>query len=205
MVVPSLPPLPGLEPLMGPLRKDAMRKAAMDARKQYARGLSDAERAQLEERLAGHLTALLAGSKVVAGYAPMRSEISPLVAMEEAIAVGAIAAFPAFDHPSKPFRFRAGQPSAPGPFGMMQPAGKAPVVEPDLILVPLVAIDRAGTRLGRGKGHYDAALARLRKGGAKLVGIGWPQQLIEESIPADAWDVPLDGFASPEGLTWFKR
>jgi len=174
---------------MGPMRKDALRKAAMDARKAYVRGLSDADRERLEERLAGHLTSLLAGSKVVAGYAPFGSEISPLVAMEEAKAVGVIAAFPAFDHPSKPFRFRAGQPNAPGPFGMMQPESRAPVVEPDLILVPLVAVDRSGTRLGRGKGHYDAALARLRKGGARLVGIGWAMQVLNEDIPADPWDV----------------
>ena len=56
----------------------------------------------------------------------------------------------------------------------MQPKRRAPVVEPDLILVPLIAIDGRGTRLGRGKGHYDRALARLKKSGARLVGVGWP-------------------------------
>ena len=68
------------------------------------------------------------------------------------------------------------------------------MVEPDLILVPLIAIDGRGTRLGRGKGHYDRALARLRKGGAQLVGVGWPFQRLADEIPADDWDVPLDGF-----------
>ena len=84
----------------------------------------------------------------------------------------AIVAFPRFDIPAKPFRFRAGDPLEPGPFGMMQPK-RHPVVEPDLILVPLIAVDGHGTRLGRGKGHYDRALARLKKSGAHLVGVGW--------------------------------
>ena len=63
--------------------------------------------------------------------------------------------------PAKPFRFLAGDPLEPGPFGILQPSRRAPPVEPDLILVPLIAIDGRGTRLGRGKGHYDRVLARL--------------------------------------------
>jgi 5-formyltetrahydrofolate cyclo-ligase len=139
----------------------------------------------------------------VGGYAPLGSEISPLLAIEEARAVGRIVAFPAFDNPAKPFRFRAGDPLDAGPFGMMQPKRSTPVVEPDLILVPLIAIDGNGTRLGRGKGHYDRALARLKKSGAKLVGIGWTPQRLTEDIPADEWDIPLHAFASPDGLELF--
>jgi 5-formyltetrahydrofolate cyclo-ligase len=86
----------------------------------------------------------------------------------------------------------------------MQPAKRHPVVDPDLVLVPLVAVDGSGTRLGRGKGHYDRALARLRKNGARLIGIGWPLQRLADTIPADPWDVPLDAYASPEGLEWFR-
>ena len=72
-------------------------------------------------------------------------------------------------------------------------AGQAhPAVEPDLILVPLIAIDGRGTRLGRGKGHYDRALVRLKKSKARLIGVGWPLQRLTETIPADEWDVPLD-------------
>ena len=87
---------------------------------------------------------------------------------------------------------------------MMQPTLTAPVVEPDLILVPLLAIDGTGTRLGRGKGHYDRALSRLKTSGARLVGVGWPLQRLSAQIPADAWDVPLQAFASPDGVEWFQ-
>ena len=66
---------------------------------------------------------------------------------------------------------------------MMQPRLTGPVVDPDLILVPLIAIDGRGTRLGRGKGHYDRALARLRKSGARLIGVGWPLQRLADAIP----------------------
>ena len=205
MVVPSPPFFPGPRPEMQPLSKESLRTAALDARKAFVRTLSDGERALLEERLARHLTSLCAEAKVVGGYAPLGSEISPLLAMEEARAIGRIVAFPAFDHPAKPFRFRAGDPLEAGPFGIMQPKPRTPVVEPDLILVPLIAIDGAGTRLGRGKGHYDRALVRLRKRRARLVGVGWALQRLTETIPADEWDVPLDAFASPEGLELFKH
>jgi 5-formyltetrahydrofolate cyclo-ligase len=205
MVVPSPPFPPGPRPEMEPLSKESLRRAALDARKAFVATLSDADRALLEQRLAERLTSLFAGVSVVGGYCPLGSEISPLPAMEEARAVGAIVAFPGFNDPGKPFRFLAGDPLEPGPFGMMQPAKRHPQVQPDLVLVPLIAIDARGTRLGRGKGHYDRALVRLKKNGARLVGVGWPTQRLPVTIPADAWDVPLDAFASPEGVEWFGQ
>ena len=206
MVVPSPPFEPLLpRPEMEPLSKDLLRRAALDARLAYVRTLSDGARERLEQKLAQYLTSLFAGVSVVAAYHPLGSEISPLAAMEEARSVGAIVAFPCFTNPAKPFRFIAGDPLEPGPFGIMQPAKRHPTVEPDLVLVPLIAVDGSGTRLGRGKGHYDRALIRLRKSGARLIGVGWPMQRLTETIPADEWDVPLDGFASPEGLELFNR
>ena len=195
MVVPSPPLFP---------QKDSLRRAALAARKAFVESTGDAERTRLEQKLAQHLTSLCAEARVVGGYAPMGSEISPLAAIEEARSVGAIVAFPAFDNPAELFRFLAGDPSATGPFGMSQPKASAPAVEPDLVLVPLVAIDGRGTRLGRGKGHYDRVLRPLRKSGARLIGIGWPLQRIADRIPADDWDVPLDAFASPDGIEIFN-
>jgi 5-formyltetrahydrofolate cyclo-ligase len=64
-------------------------------------------------------------------------------------------------------------------------------------------VDDHGARLGRGKGHYDRALIHLKKSGARLIGVGWPLQRLAQHIPADEWDVPLDGFASPDGLELF--
>lgn len=193
-VVPSLP---------FDLSKDSLRKSALDARKAFVRTLDDGHRALLERQLAEHLTSLCAHSSVVAGYAPFGTEISPMLAMEEARAVGRIVAFPAFSNPAKPFRFLAGDPVEPGPFGFLQPQRRAPVVDPDLIFIPLIAIDAHGTRLGRGKGHYDRALGHLKKTGAKLIGVGWSMQRLDGIIPSDPWDIPLHGFASPEGVEEF--
>jgi 5-formyltetrahydrofolate cyclo-ligase len=191
-------------PLFPALTKETLRRAAIDARKAFVATLSDGDRALLEQKLAERLTSLCAGAKVVAGYSPLGSEISPLLAMEEARAVGAIVAFPAFSNPAKPFRFLAGDPSVGGPFGILQPKPTAPPVEPDVILVPLIAVDGRGTRLGRGKGHYDRVLAPLRRNGARLIGVGWLIQRLTEEIPRDPWDVPMDGFVSPEGLERFN-
>ena len=195
MVVPSLP--------HPPLSKDALRSAALEARKAFVRTLDDTESTKLEERLAERLTCLCAGATVVGGYSPLGSEISPLRAIEEARAVGAIVAFPAFSDPAKPFTFRAGDPTDAGPFGILQPRRTAPAVEPDLILVPLIAIDSRGMRLGRGKGHYARVLGKLRRSGARLIGLGWSLQRLDTIIPSDPWDVPLDAFVSPDGLETF--
>ena len=209
MVVPSLPPGPGAplhaRPEMDPLSKESLRRASLEARKAFVRTLADADRARLEQRLAEHLTSLFAGVSVVGGYCPLGSEISPMPAMEEARAVGAIVGYPCFSNPAKPFKFLAGDPLEPGPFGMMQPAKRHPVVQPDLVLVPLIAVDGRGTRLGRGKGHYDRVLSQLRKTGARLIGVGWPLQRLADTIPADAWDVPLNAFASPDGVEYFGQ
>jgi 5-formyltetrahydrofolate cyclo-ligase len=196
-VVPS-PSLPDLS-------KESLRTTALEARKAFVRTLDDAGRQLLEQQLAEHLTAVCASARVVAGYSALGSEISPLLAIEEARAVGRVVAFPAFGNPAKPFRFLAGDPLVPGPFGIMQPKASAPPVDPDLILVPLIAVDSKGARLGRGKGHYDRVLGRLKRSGARLIGVGWPMQRLENNIPADPWDVHLDAFASPEGLEWFRH
>jgi 5-formyltetrahydrofolate cyclo-ligase len=204
-VVPSPPHPPGESPRPAePLSKEALRSVGLAARKAHVRTLDDASRTLLEQKLAANLTGLCAAAKVVGGYASMGSEISPLLAMEEARAVGRIVAFPAFADPAKPFRFLAGDPSVPGPFGILQPKASAPAVEPDLILVPLIAIDSTGARLGRGKGHYDRVLGRLKRQGARLIGLGWPVQRVEH-IPSDPWDVHLDAFATPDGIEWFDR
>ena len=113
-------------------------------------------------------------------------------------------AFPAFSHGDERFRFRIGAPTARGPHGIPQPGPLAAEVDPDLVLVPLLAIDGEGHRVGQGGGHYDRALAPLRQRGARLIGVGWPVQRLEAPLPSEPWDIALDGFASPSGLEMFR-
>lgn len=184
--------------------KVALRRLARQRRKEFLEALGGEERERLEARLAEVLAPLLVNSHVVGGYCPLPSEISPFPALDAASARGATVAYPAFADHQAMFRFLAGDPSESGPWACFQPPLDAPEVHPDLVLVPLVAIDGKGTRLGQGKGHYDRVLARLREHGALLIGLGWEVQKVDAIIPAEPWDVPLDGFASPAGLEMFR-
>jgi 5-formyltetrahydrofolate cyclo-ligase len=182
----------------------ALRRLARERRSAFVEGLDREQREVLEAKLATILDPVLANSHIVGGYCPLPSEISPLPALDVASGNGKIVAFPAFADHQANFRFLAGDPSETGPWACFQPPLDSPEVYPDLVLVPLVAIDGKGTRLGQGKGHYDRVLGRLREHGALLVGLGWGVQKVDATIPAEPWDVHLDGFASPDGLEMFR-
>ena len=70
----------------------------------------------------------------------------------------------------------------------------------DLILVPALAIDHAGIRLGRGGGWYDRALT-LRAEQTSVVGICWPGEFVEDPLPHLDHDLPVDTVLTPEGFT----
>ena len=184
--------------------KQRLRDTMREQRRAYAASLDVATRAALEDQLADALMPLFAGASIVAAYAPMKDEISPLPAMKRANRADLDLAFPYFVDRDSRMTFRAGAPLDPGPWGILQPAADAAIVSPDLILMPLVPIDAAGNRVGMGKGHYDRALPGLRAAGARLIGCGWGFQRINEALSPDPWDVALDGFASPDGLEMFR-
>ena len=176
-----------------------------ERRRDYAASLEPDTRSALETSLAEQISPLLFACTTVAAYFPMKEEISTLPALDRARAMGKTAALPAFTDRDSRMTFRAGFPVDPGPWGILQPHGDAPTVSPDLVLIPLLAIDEQGNRIGMGKGHYDRALPGLREAGARLIGIGWDFQIVSEVLEPDPWDVPLDGFASPAGLKEFVR
>ena len=184
--------------------KMALRRVARERRQAFIEPLSAKERERHAQVLAKVLDPHLTVSRITGGYFPLPNEISPLPALAKVASTGAITAFPAFADHQTPFRFLAGEPVETGPWAVLQPALDAPHVFPDLVLVPLVAVDRAGTRLGQGKGHYDRVLGGLREHGALLIGVGWPVQILDGPIPIDPWDVALDGFASPDGIQMFR-
>jgi len=184
--------------------KKQIRDAMRQQRRDYAASLDTATRAALENQLADALEPLLARAEIVAAYAPMQDEISPLPAMVRAKAAHLSLSFPFFVDRDSRMTFRVGAAVEPGPWGILQPGPEATIAVPDLILMPLIAIDPAGNRIGMGKGHYDRALPGLRAAGARLIGCGWEFQRLDEALVPDPWDIPLDGFASPEGLEMFK-
>jgi 5-formyltetrahydrofolate cyclo-ligase len=185
--------------------KDVLREAMRARRRAFALSLSTSTRSALEDQLAEALVSMLFAASVVAGYFPMRDEVSVLPALRRAEAAGKTIALPTFVDRDSRMTFRAGPANEAGPWGIRQPAASGAMLSPDLLLIPLLAIDRAGNRVGMGKGHYDRALPGLAAAGARLIGVGWDFQLVDGPITPDAWDVPLHGFASPAGLQEFPR
>ncbi len=184
--------------------KIAQRRRAREERRLFVSSMSPEARIRLEEALASHLSPLLANARQIGAYAPLHDEISPMPAVEMARSKGIAVAFPTFADHNSPFRFLVGEPVESGPFGILQPAADNQEIRPDLILVPLVAIDRCGNRLGQGKGHYDRVLPDLRRNGSLMIGLGWTAQRIDDVFVAENWDVAMDGFASPDGLEMFR-
>jgi 5-formyltetrahydrofolate cyclo-ligase len=132
---------------------------------------------------------------IVSGFMPLKSEINPLPLMKRLAGAGAMLALPVVAGRGKPLVMRAwrsGEPLAEGVWGLRQPKPEAPEVEPDILLVPLLAFDRAGHRIGYGAGYYDMTIARLRT--LKIVtaiGIAFAAQEVS-TVPATARDEKLD-------------
>ena len=188
MAVPS----PPLSP------KGALRAEGLKRRRDFARSLSPELRADLEAELARLVLPHLVEARMVAAYHPLRDEISPYALLEQ-LAPGQTWALPWFARHDERMIWRAGPATEPSPWGVLQPAASAPPVVPDLVIVPLVMADRAGTRIGHGQGHYDRALAHLREAGPVFaIGIGWDAQISDTPLPKDQWDVPLDAIATPK-------
>ena len=167
--------------------KRLARQAALARRSEaFAMG-HPAPAALLSEVLAEHR------GRAVAGYVAMRTEVDPLPALAEAARQGPVG-LPVVEGSGLPLRFRAWAPGAalvPGGLGTLVPEG-GPWVEPEVLVVPLVAFDRRGGRLGYGGGFYDRTLAALRaRGPAVAVGFAWGAQE-DEGLPLEETDAPLD-------------
>ena len=172
--------------------KPALRRTLRVARGTYVAGLTDGGRGALETALAATLAAHLPPG-VVAGYHAIGSEIG----LQR---FGRATLFPRVVDLA-PLVFHTGPASAGRTVARLEtlaePQSEAPQGTPDLVLLPLLAADRRGTRLGQGGGYYDRTLAALRAAGRVFaVGVAWDMQLVDR-LPADPWDAPLDALATP--------
>lgn len=181
--------------------KAAARTAAF-ARRKSAHGVVDPVPAQ--SVMAGLLAAEPAG-RVVALYDPIRTEIDPRPAVAGA-AGRLVLAMPVISGPGQPLMFREWTPGAAmttGPFGVAVPASGR-WCDPEILIVPMLAFDAGGYRLGYGGGFYDRTLERLRGRGARVlaIGIAYGAQRAD-SLPRDATDQPLDAVVTEAGLYRF--
>ena len=182
------------------MRKDAARKAAFARRKAAFEAAGPGCASLLSEVLAGYRGVPLAG------YMPIRTEISPLPAMDEAAAHGAVGV-PVIEAAGLPLDFSRWTPGCAlrtGPFGAQVPE-LDDFFEPEIVIVPLVAWDRAGGRLGYGGGFYDRTLERLRARRATLaIGFAFGAQEAAD-LPLEATDQPLDMMVTEAEVIHFGR
>jgi 5-formyltetrahydrofolate cyclo-ligase len=173
--------------------KRAARSACLRARTELH------EKHKLEAPLALARTGLgFTGLKpplVVSGFHPFKSEIDVLPLLARLNSEGWASALPIVKADRQPLIFRQwapGEATIPGVWGIPMPGEDAPQVEPDVLLVPMLAFDRWGYRLGYGGGFYDRTLAYLReKKKITAIGVGYSGQEMNH-VPRGGLDQKLD-------------
>ncbi len=197
--------------------KAALRRKARERRARAHRRLGAVAARRIAE-LGSHLIERLGhargGKAVVAGYHPIGAEIDPLPLMTQLAARGHTLALPVLAEGDGPLVFRLWRPGDPlerGRHDIAEPRAERPEVVPDIVLVPLLAFDARGGRLGHGGGHYDRTLAALRaralegdgaSPGVLAIGLAYAEQGVD-SLPLEPHDQPLDLVLTPEGVRDF--
>jgi 5-formyltetrahydrofolate cyclo-ligase len=191
--------------------------ASIDSRKSEIRrdavvrrdALPAAERAAAAATIAARpLPVAVPPGATVSGFSPLKSEINPVPLMRAFADAGAGLALPVVAGRGKPLIMRSwtfGAPLVAGVWGIREPPPDAPEMFPDILIVPLLAFDRTGHRIGYGAGYYDMTIARLR--GIKpviAVGIAYAAQEIAE-IPTTERDARLDFVLTERETIDFRR
>ena len=188
-------------------QKSELRKIAQKRRNQAYGDASDAGAA-----LASHVIASLSalglddGPRVVSAYWPMGTEIDVRILMRMLAALGHTLALPVVTESATPLTFRRWQDGdmlIDGGFGTSIPSDAAPSLTPDILIVPMLAFDAAGYRLGYGGGFYDRTLQKLRdapSGRAPFaLGAAFAGQRLDRT-PRGPHDQRLDAIATELGI-----
>ena len=186
-------------------QKLAMRATARERRAQLARAVADAA-----ERMAAHfLTAIpVPAEATVSAYWPMGDEADPLPLVERLRLKGHAVALPRLAGPKRtPLAFHIYGPEdelIAGKFGLSEPAADWARAIPAVLVVPLLAFDARGYRLGYGGGYYDATLADLRRGhSVTAVGLAYAGQEVRD-VPHDEHDQRLDWIVTEQEARKFS-
>ena len=182
--------------------KAAARQVALARRASaHGHGLDRAAQARLAEILTPH------AGRAIAGYMPIRTELNPLPVMAAHALAGGPVGVPVIEAPGAPLVFRRWTPGTvmvAGAFGALIPEAGGAVV-PELVIVPLLAFDRAGGRLGYGGGFYDRTLERLRAARPTLaIGLAYSAQEADR-LPLEPTDQPLDAIVTEAFTLTFSR
>lgn len=178
--------------------KTVLRVAMRQHRRRFVAALTGARRGDAFSRPPAELLAQFGPGRCVAAYTATADEADPAAFLASAADTGCTTALPWLVSGDPALRFRAWRPGdrlVDGPFRLLQPDDSAAIVAPDVIVTPLLAFDRAGNRLGHGKGYYDRAFASFPD--ALRIGLAWSVQEVE-ALPADPWDVPLHAICTEQ-------
>lgn len=141
-------------------------------------------------------------AQIVSSFWAMGSEIDPGPLEKRLRATGHRIGLPVMVGRQRPLEFRlwqAGDALVERLWGIREPAADAPVVEPDVLIVPLLAFDAAGWRLGYGAGFYDRTLRGLRATRSVVaVGLAFDEQRVD-AVPHLDYDERLDWVVTPSG------
>lgn len=140
---------------------------------------------------------------IVGGYHALPEEADPAALLERLVELGCHIAFPRVAAKNQPLEFHrvpGGEVLAPGIYGIHEPLEHWPRVTPGMLLVPLLAFDADGHRLGYGGGFYDRTLEKLN---VPAIGIGYAGQEVA-SLPHEAHDRTLDMILTEQGLRHFR-
>lgn len=184
--------------------KSALRREAR--RRRLA--LHDAYRAEASRSACHHFLSgfPLDPEAVVAGYWAIRDELDIRQIMAQLMDAGQPFCLPVVvgeDQPLELRQWREGEALYPAGFGTLAPEDGAPVLVPDLVLMPLLGFDASGTRLGYGGGYYDRTLASLSNR-PRLVGFAYDVQQFDD-VPRLAHDIPLDAVVTETGIRFFTH
>ena len=179
------------------LSKSELRQAAHARRKALAHAGFAAE-------IARHAEALpISKGMIVGAYHALPEEADPAALLEGLVDLGCHIAFPRITAKGRPLEFHRvpdGEVLVPGAFGIHEPLDHWPRVTPGLLLVPLLAFDASGHRLGYGGGFYDRTLEKLN---VPALGIAYAGQEVV-SLPQEAHDRTLDMILTEQGLRHFR-
>lgn len=141
--------------------------------------------------------------KVIAFYCPSEREFDVMPAIHMALEKNLICTLPVIQNDSRVLkfaRFTEDTKMIPGQFNILEPEvnDNTEWLEPDIVIVPLLAFDRHGGRIGYGGGYYDATLAELRKKKDIIaVGMAYGQQAVLFNLPHEDHDQKLDWIITP--------
>ena len=142
----------------------------------------------------------LSGDEVIAGYWPKGREFDCTPILEEALKRGHVCALPVVEQNSKVLTFLKWDKETrleKSSFGIMEPR-ETPALRPDIVIVPLLAFDSKGTRLGQGGGYYDATLSHLKAAeNVVAVGTGYAAQAVLFALPKEEHDERMDYILTP--------